>query len=214
MPPVPSLPRVWIVTHPDHPRGLVAPIAQALEGCPPGLVGVQLRAKQASDRELLAWGRELRAITRAAGAPLTLNRRADLATIVGADGVHLPERGIAPAELRRHWPALKWIGVSRHDAPGLLRATDEGASFAFLSPVFEVPEKGAPLGVAGFIRAIAGVALPTYALGGLAAEHVRPLLSAGARGIALRRAIYDAEDPRDALSDLLRELDNVPPSGD
>lgn len=214
MPPVPNLPRVWIVTHPDHPRGLVAPIAKALEDCPPQRVGVQLRAKQASDRELLAWGRELREITRAAGATLTLNRRADLASIVGADGVHLPERGIAPGEIRSHWPALKWIGVSRHDAAGLLRASDEGASFAFLSPVFEVPEKGTPLRVAGFGRAIAGVDLPTYALGGITAEHVCPLLAAGACGVAVRRAIYDAEDPRDALSGFLRELDNAPPNGD
>ncbi len=209
-----ELPRIWIVTNPDHPRGPVEPIAKAIEGCPPGLVGVQLRAKRAPDRELLAWGHELRAITRGAGAALTLNRRADLAEIVDADGVHLPERGLRPGEVRAHWPDFRWVGVSRHDSEGLLAAARDSADFAFLSPVFEVPGKGSPLGIEGFGRAIAGVGMPTYALGGLDAAHLGPLLDAGAHGVAVRRAIYDARDPREALWSFVRELDKLRHSGD
>ncbi len=211
---MPELPRIWIVTNPDHPQGPVEPIAKALRDCPAGLVGVQLRAKHASDRELLAWGRELRAITRGVGAALTLNRRVDVAAIVEADGVHLPERGLLATEVRAHWPAFSWVGVSRHDDEGLRNAEAEGASFAFLSPVFEVPGKAPPLGIDGFARAIAGVGIPTYALGGLGPEHLRQVLAAGARGVAVRRAIYDAADPRDALLGLLHALDKASRNGD
>jgi thiamine-phosphate pyrophosphorylase len=125
-----ELPRIWIITNPDHPRGLVEPIAKALDNCRPGIVGVQLRAKRAPDRTLVAWGRELRSITRRAGAALTVNRRVDVAAIVEADGVHLPERGLRPTEVRAHWPAFSLLGVSRHNSAGLHEAARDSANFA------------------------------------------------------------------------------------
>ncbi len=201
------LPRIWIITDPSHPDGPVAPLRTALHGCPPGLVGVQVRAKRVSDRRLAAWGRELRALTARAGCALCINQRADVAQIVQADGVHLPERGLSPSDVRAQWPELPMIGASRHDAVGLSVAAQEGASYAFLSPVFEVPEKAEPLGVGGFERAIADVEIPTYALGGITPGDVAPLFDAGAHGIAIRRAIYGASHPRETLERFLRELD-------
>ena len=202
-----SLPRIWIITDPDHPDGPVAPLREALEGCPEGLVGVQLRAPGASGRELTRWGRELRAITERAGCALTINRRADVAKIVSADGVHLPERGLRPSVLRAHWPELGMIGASRHDGDGLCEAERDGAHYAFLSPVFEVPGKGGPIGIEGLRAAIDDVGIPTYALGGITAEALRQLLDAGAHGVAIRRAIYGSAEPRETLRRLLRELD-------
>jgi thiamine-phosphate pyrophosphorylase len=209
-----GLPRIWIITNPKHPDGPVAPIARALDGCPPGMVGVQLRAKEVPGRQLVAWGRELRAVTNASGSALTVNRRADVARIVGADGVHLPELGLSPRELRAQWPQMRLIGVSRHDRIGLERAADDRATFAFLSPVFPVPGKGDPMGIDGFRTAIADVGIPTYALGGIEGEHLKPLIAVGAAGVAVRRAIYDAPDPRAALHGFLRELDKTGANGD
>lgn len=209
-----ALPRIWIITNPEHAEGPVTPVIRAIEGCPPGLVGVQLRAKQASDRELVDWGRALRTATERWDCPFTVNRRPDVAEIVGADGVHLPEAGLAVESLRKEWPRFSLVGVSRHDRRGLLRGAREGATFAFLSPVFPVPDKSKPLGVAGFASQIEGVGMPTYALGGVGAEHVASLLAAGARGIAVRRTIFDAPDPRDALRELLRALDKKAPNSE
>lgn len=206
-----ELPRIWLITDPAHPEGPVVPVVRALQPCRSarGLIGVQLRAKDATDRELVAWGRSLRTATANAGAVLTINRRPDVAQIVGADGVHLPERSLASDEIRSAFPDIRMIGASRHDRSGLERASAERATFAFLSPVFPVPDKGAPLGIEGFAYAIAHVALPTYALGGIEIEHVRPLVAAGARGIAVRRAIYGARQPAEALQAFLDELDKA-----
>ncbi len=204
-----ELPQIWLITDPTHPDGPIAPLIRALRGCPRGLVGVQLRAKEASDRDLVAWGRMLRAATADHGVVLTVNRRPDVAAIVGADGVHLPERSLAPREIRSAFPDIGLIGASRHDRNGLERATVEGASFAFLSPVFPVADKSEPIGIEGFADAIAGVGIPTYALGGIQIEHIQPLVAAGARGVAVRRAIYRAPEPAAALASLLEELDKA-----
>lgn len=204
-----GLPRIWIITDPTHPDGPVPPIARALDGCTPGAAGVQLRAKQVPDRQLVRWGRELRALTLACRSPLTVSRRPDVAQIIGADGVHLPESALGPAEIRAEWPDIGLIGASRHDRAGIERARADGATFAFLSPVFEVPGKDSPIGIEGFRAAIAGIGIPTYALGGITVSDVAPLIAAGAYGIAVRRAIYRANEPGAALDALYRELDNA-----
>jgi thiamine-phosphate pyrophosphorylase len=209
-----GLPRIWIITDPGHPDGPVAPIRQALEGCPPGLVGVQLRAKQAPDRQLVQWGRELRLLTEASGSALAVNRRPDVAEIVGADGVHLPELGLPAADIRERWSSLAMVGVSRHDRAGLEEAERAQASYALISPVFEVPGKAPPIGIHGFRKAIVGVGMPTYALGGICPEDLEPLLSAGAFGVGIRRAIYASNQPREALRRFLRELDKILVNGE
>ncbi len=209
-----GLPRIWIITDPDHPDGPVAPFRRAVEGCPPGVLGVQLRAKRASDRQIVQWGHELRAITRDTGSVLTVNRRTDLAAIVDADGVHLPELGLPQTEIREHWPSLTILGVSRHDRAGLESAARERGSYAFLSPIFHVPGKAQPMGIHGFRATIAGVEMPTYALGGVRPEDFTPLLRAGAFGVAIRRAVYAAEQPNKALRLFLRELDKYLSNGE
>lgn len=192
------LPRIWIITEPAHPDGPVAPLRRALKGCPEGMVGVQLRAKRSSDRQLVSWGRELRELTAQSGAFLTVNGRPDVAQIVEADGVHLGERGLLPEQVARVFPEFRLIGVSRHDRRGLEEAARHGASYAFLSPVLDVPGKGPPLGI------------PTFALGGLSDAHVPALHASGAEGVAIRRAIYDSTEPREALRAFVRALDKQP----
>ncbi|MDH3202259.1 MAG: thiamine phosphate synthase [Myxococcales bacterium] len=202
-----ELPRIWIITSPDHRAGPVAPLRRALDGRGSAEIGIQLRAKHAPDRKLIDWGRELRELTAPGGSPLVVNQRADVAQIIGADGVHLPETGLPIARVRQRWPRLEMIGVSRHDRPGLVAAQQAGATYAFLSPVFQVPGKNPPIGVDGFRRAIAGLQIPVFALGGIGPEDVSPLLEAGAHGVAVRRAVYHAEEPTVVIDGFLRRLD-------
>lgn len=204
-----ALPTIWIITQPENPRGPIVPLESALRNAPPGRVGVQLRAPGVADRRLVEWGHSLRALTAASGTVLTVNRRWDVAKIVAADGVHLPESGLSPAQIRDQWPEIRLIGVSRHDRAGLHRARTDGANFAFLSPVGDVPGKGKPMGVRGFSEAIAGVGIPTFALGGVGADEAGPLVAAGAHGLAARRAIYHAKDPEGALRRLVDAVDNA-----
>jgi thiamine-phosphate pyrophosphorylase len=163
---------------------------------------------------LIDWGLELRALTQAQGCILSINRRIDVAEIVGADAVHLPESGLPLRDLREHWPAIRLLGASRHDSLGLAAAERGGATYAFLSPVFTVPGKAAPIGIHGFRDAIADVDIPTYALGGIEAQDLRPLIAAGAFGVAIRRAIYRNDRPEESLSRFLSALDKAGANGE
>ncbi|MDH5492219.1 MAG: thiamine phosphate synthase [Myxococcales bacterium] len=214
----PALPDLLLITDPAWGDEMVPRIDAALAVAGLGRVGVQLRAKGApgeprSDRARLALGRELRAITSRWGAPLLINGRVDLAAILGAEGVHLPESGIEVGEARRLLPGARWIGRSCHDAEGLRAASAEGADYATLGPFGPVPGKGSPLGPAGFEALASGCSLPLYALGGLGVAEIGAALEAGARGVAMIRGLACSADPAAALRAILAEIDRARASG-
>jgi thiamine monophosphate synthase len=95
-----------------------------------------------------------------------------------------------------------------------MTAEQERATYAFLSPVFNVPGKAQPIGIHGFRAAIADVGIPTYALGGIREQDWGALLAAGAFGVAIRRAIYAVSDPGEALQRYVRELDKSLANGE
>jgi thiamine-phosphate diphosphorylase len=165
----------------------------------PGRVGVQARIEGASAGQLAALGAALLAICRAASAPLLINDRADVARAIGADGVQLPEAGLTVAQARM--VGMKIVGRSCHDRAGLERAAADGADFATLAPIFEVPGKGPPIGAPRAQTMVRGIALPVYALGGIDADNAGELR--GVHGIAVIRGVYDAPDPAEAVRAIL-----------
>jgi thiamine-phosphate pyrophosphorylase len=217
MPPRREIPRLLIVAAPPPGRPvedgadacLLETVRRALEGAAGrgSQVAVQLRAKDRPGRALYHLGTPLRRITRDAGATLLINGRVDVAHAVGADGVHLPEDGLAPSDVRRLLGDRTLVGVSRHDRPGLERAALQGADYATLSPFAASPGKGPPLGSRAFADAVHGAGLPVLALGGIDAQRVGPAVAAGAGGVAVVRAVLDAPDPAAAVRRLLDALD-------
>lgn len=197
------LPPLYLITDDASPARLPSLVAAALKGAPPGSVLVQLRAKSCSAKQLhdMAW--ELRAHCAAHQAGLLINDRADLAQLVCAAGVHLPEQGLPPSAARALLGAHALVGVSCHDAAGLAAAADGGASFATLSPVFPSPNKGAPLGLVQFAALTRASNVPVYALGGVSAAHAAALKQAGAAGLAVISAAFKAADPARAVEALL-----------
>ncbi|HEY8075187.1 MAG TPA: thiamine phosphate synthase, partial [Labilithrix sp.] len=82
----------------------------------------------------------------------------------------------------------------------VIAAAREGASAVYVSPIFATPGKGAPRGLDAIRRAreLAGDML-VYALGGVDASNAAACITAGADGVALIRAFFDADSPRDSL---------------
>jgi thiamine-phosphate pyrophosphorylase len=116
---------------------------------------------------------------------LLISARVDVAMAAGAAGVHLPEGGLAPSEVRALWPDAL-IGVSRHDRAGLTQV--EGADYATLSPFAPTPGKGPALPLETFRQAAEASPVPVLALGGVHAGNTETALRAGAQGVAFIRA--------------------------
>lgn len=171
-----------------------------------GVTALWLRMPDATGAAIHEAAVRLRATTRRHGRGLWIGDRVDVALAVGADGVQLGRRAPPPTELRRHWPG--WLGVSCHDAGELGAARVAAADHVVLSPVYDVPGKGRPLGVAAFAALARAHPGPVVALGGIGPEGVLPLLRAGAVGVAVRRALEGDGAPARA-SALARALGQV-----
>jgi len=194
-----------LITDPAAPLGLIGSVRAALAGLtsPATRVAVQLRAKELPREVVVTAAHELRALTRAAGVALLVNGDIELARDCAADGVHLPETGVTVETARVQLGAAALIGRSCHDPAGLARAAEGGASYATLSPVFESPGKGPPLGLERFAEWTRATRLPVIALGGVRARHAAALKRAGASGLAVISAVFAAPEPARAVRELL-----------
>ncbi len=130
-------------------------------------------------------GRRLRAVTAERGVRLLVGLDDDLATAIGADGVHLPERARERApDLRTRRP--DWLITAAAHAGSGVTAT-AGLDALVLSPVFETRSPSParpPLGPERLAEAVRRSALPIYALGGISASNVGDLAETGACGVA------------------------------
>lgn len=200
-----TLPVVHLITDRRLAPDLVARAGAALVGAPPGTVAIHLREKDLDARALLALARALADACHARGQRLLVNDRLDVALAAGADGVHLPSAGVAPADARRLLGPAALVGVSCHGPEDVRRALAGGASFATFGPVYDTPSKrpyGPPVGVAA-LREAAAIGLPLVALGGVTPSRAAETRSAGARGVAAIRAWLEAADPAAVVGALL-----------
>ena len=201
----PRNPRVYLVTDAVPASELPDRVAAALAGLPPAVAAVQLRAKDMGGKDMLALARALRDVARAAGQWLMVNDRLDVAVAAGADGVHLPSRGIPAADARRLLGPGAIIGASCHSVAEVRRARDGGADFATFGPVFDTPSKrawGPPVGLDA-LREAARLGLPLVALGGVDPSNAASTVAAGAAGVAAIRAWLGAADAAGAVRRLL-----------
>ncbi|MDX6718719.1 MAG: thiamine-phosphate pyrophosphorylase [Solirubrobacteraceae bacterium] len=185
-------------------------LAAALAG---GVDVVQLRDKQASDGELLAAAAVARRLCDEAGALLILNDRPDLVGAVGADGCHVGQDDMGLAAARALAGAQALVGVSTHFPADIDAASD--ADYIGVGPVHATPTKpGRPAVGLELVRyAAAHAAVPFFAIGGIDASNVGAVVDAGARRVAVVRAIADADDPHAAAAALRSAVAREPVHG-
>ncbi|CAN5794389.1 thiamine phosphate synthase [soil metagenome] len=174
-----------------------------------GATAIQLRDKQAGTGELLPLARRLRERCHAHGALFLVNDRLDLALASGADGVHVGQDDLPAGEVRAVAPPGFVIGVSAETPALAIRAQRDGADYVGCGPVWATESKadaGVAIGLSGVASVVRAVRIPVVAIGGITPERVQGLLSEGAAGVAVIRAVLAASDPSAAARGLLRPI--------
>jgi thiamine-phosphate diphosphorylase len=191
-------------------RKLEEVVALAVEG---GVNAVQLREKDLPTAGLYDMAMTLRYVLRGQ-ALFLLNDRVDVALAAGADGVHLPERSLPGKAVREIAGESCLIGRSVHSVEAALHAETDAADYVVAGPVFATASHpGQPPAGIELIRAVAeATRVPVIAIGGISESNVRDVIAAGAEGVAVISAIWDAADPKEAALSL-REALNAAYSG-
>jgi thiamine-phosphate pyrophosphorylase len=165
---------------------------------------LQLREKQLPHGELLRRARRLVEIA-GARAAVIVNDRPDVALIAGAAGVHLGADDLPVASVRRLAGRRLIIGASTHDLSEADRAVAAGADDGGGGPLFATKTKervtSGPEYLQQFIERYPEV--PHLAIGGIIPANVDQVVDAGAQGVAVSSAVCGAEDPEQAVRDLL-----------
>jgi thiamine-phosphate pyrophosphorylase len=152
--------------------------------------------------------------SRAARARVVVNDRADLARMGDADGVHLGQTDLAPAEARRLLGPAAILGRSTHDEAQTRDACREPISYVAIGPVFGTSSKANPdplVGLEGVHRAaqLAGDQdLPVVAIGGITLERAAEVLRAGATAVAVIADLLEG-DPVRRIALYQRELESL-----
>ena len=189
------------------PRWRFTPVEQARAACAGGASAVQLRAKDALDREIVGWAGEIRSLTRRAGALFLVNDRFDLALAAGADGAHLGQDDLPPARVPPAARDRLLLGFSTHTLEQASAARGEPIDYLAFGPVFGTRSKDSPWGPRGLAQLAEVVRcvrpLPVVAIGGIDAGNAASVRAAGAAGFAVISAVAGAAEPEAATRALV-----------
>lgn len=169
-----------------------------------GVELVQLRMKRAADDAILDAAQRFKRVCDEHDALLLVNDHPELAVASGADGVHVGQDDMPVDEARRVVGAERLVGLSTHSPAQVDAANGLGVDYIGVGPVNETPTKpGRPAVGLGLVRyAAAHATMPFFAIGGISGSNVGAVGAAGARRVAVVRALTDAEDPEAAAREL------------
>jgi len=171
-----------------------------------GVDVVQLRDKELGDDELIAAAEPFRKACKRHRALFILNDRPDLVATCGADGVHVGRSDASVEEARALVGPERLVGLSVSTFEELQDVA--GADYVGVTAFATPTKEDAVAGGLELIRdAAAALTVPWVAIGGIDLGNVAEVVGAGAPGVAVVRAIRDAEDPEAAARELRAALD-------
>lgn len=171
---------------------------------------IQLRDKDLEARAEIEALEVLREAAHRHGKLFSVNDRADVALLVGADVFHIGQGDLTSEQARTVLGPDVILGRSTHSIEQAHAAeADPEIDYFCLGPVWETPTKPgrAAIGVEP-LRALATTAAkPWFAIGGISAgELLAEVQAAGAQRIVVVRAVTAADDPAAAAKELKQAL--------
>ncbi len=167
-------------------------------------IALHVRGPRTSGRALHRAAADLIGVARRTGAWLVVNDRVDVALVLGIRKVHLGRRSIPAEAARRILGSDARVGRSVHSAEEV-GGDDAPIDYLFAGAVFETPSHaGVPAAGTGVVGRVADASpAPVVGIGGITAARAGRVLAAGAHGVAVIRAVWDAPSPADAVRGLL-----------
>lgn len=190
-------------------RDLLAIVGQAVAG---GATMVQLREKEVATREFVELARAVAGVLRPLRVPLIINDRVDVALAAGADGVHVGQDDMHPADVRALLGPQAIIGLSVTGEDETRAARGMPVDYLGAGPVFATATKkdaGAPQGLDGLAAMLALAEVPVVGIGAIKEDNALAVMKTGAAGVAVVSAVCSASDPAQAAANLRRIVDGA-----
>jgi len=193
--------RLYALVDPEHAGGHSVPdlARRVAEG---GATLVQLRDKRSETREMVARARAIKAVLKPLRVPFIVNDRVDVALAAEADGVHVGQEDMDPADARRLLGPDAIIGLSVKTMAHAQAAPLQHLTYVAIGGVFPTTSKEnkTSIGPEGLRQLIAAVharapGFPVGAIAGITEANAGEVVAAGADGICVISALSKASDP-------------------
>jgi thiamine-phosphate pyrophosphorylase len=203
--------RLYALVDPERAaRRPLADLARLLaEG---GATLVQLRDKRSDTRIVVEEARAIKAALAPSRVPFLINDRVDVALAAGADGVHVGQDDMHPADARRLLGPDAIIGLSVKTLAQARAAPLEHLDYVAIGGVFATTSKDnpdPPVGLEGLksIAAAVRARKPGFPIGAIAGTNAADVIRAGADGVAIISALSLVSDPAQATKSLRAIVD-------
>jgi thiamine-phosphate pyrophosphorylase len=172
---------------------------------------LQLRAKHLASGPFLGLCDGIVQAAARYSASIIVNDRADLAVIAKADGVHVGQEDLAPAEARALLGPAGIVGFSTHSVAQIEAALREPITYLAVGPVFGTKTKDTGYSAVGLDLVSTAVRhagdIPVVAIGGITLETASSVLEAGATSVAVIGDLLTHGNPRGRVAAYLQRLE-------
>ncbi len=168
-----------------------------------GATVIQLREKNATGRELFELAKSVKEITDRYGVPLIINDRADIALAADCSGVHVGQKDMPCAALRKIM-GDKLIGVSAATVEEAVKAQADGADYIGVGAVCQTGTKTDTRAVSiETLKEIReAVRIPMVIIGGVNENTLSRFKGLGIDGIAVISAVIAKKNIAQAAADI------------
>jgi len=184
------IPKLHYISQGNTPKEHLENIQKA---CTSGAELVQLHLKNVSEKKLLKFAKEARAITAHFQTRLIVNDAYKIAKEVKADGLHVGKTDVCPTIARNHLYTWQMIGGTANTLQDCKTLIDKEVDYISLSPFRLATEENSivELGLNGYtaITEALNTATPIIGFGGITTNDVAAILQMGVSGIAVSEAI-------------------------
>ena len=137
--------------------------------------------------------------------PYVVNDSVEIALAIDADGVHVGQSDIKGRDIRSIIGQNKILGISAGTVEEAIAAENAGADYIGVGAVFGTSTKknARNLTVEKLKEISSSVSIPVVAIGGINGKNLMELHGSGVDGVAVVSAIFAADNPGKATSELL-----------
>jgi len=189
--------RLYVVIISDDPDRILDLAQKCADG---NADCIQLRSKQMSDLVLYQTAEQFVEICRQGSVLSIINDRPDIAVNCGADGLHLGQDDLPIDIARKLQTKPLIIGKSTHSIEQLKDTCSQMPAYVGLGPINATPTKpnAQPVGleyIKDAVQYLDQTGIGHVAIGGISIENVDSVIKAGAKAVAVCRAVIDSGDP-------------------
>lgn len=206
-----TIPVLCVVTCRDK-NNITGHLEMAYAAIMGGANMIQVRDKTAATSTLIALAAEIKRLIDKKPIKLIINDNTEAALCAECDGVHLGAEDMGIQEARAALGRKKIIGASAGNISEATVALQAGADYLGVGPVFETdskPDAGDPIGLQGLKEIVKVASVPVIGIGGITTDKAKRVMDTGAGGVAVISEIANADNKRQAVTNLVEAL-NIP----